>query len=173
MADGQSLPPFADDGIAWHGRISLTFSRHRLARGVGGLNTSAINRRQDMDMRRFSGEHFIKVDDIRNGPLQMQIAVVREGKFDKADLVFETGDILSLNATNTKILVRAYGPNSDDWLGRIIELFLGEAPYQGKQIESVVVRPISPPLKPADQTKPTVIVPLGDDGRDVGDEIPY
>src|SRR6516225_4360381 len=102
-----------------------------------------------MDMRRFSGEHFIKADDVRNRPLQMQIAVVREGKFDKADLVFETRDILSLNATNDKILVRAYGPNSDDCLGRIIELLLGEALYQGKQIESVVVRPISPPLKPA------------------------
>jgi hypothetical protein len=84
-----------------------------------------------MDMRKFSGEHFIKTADVRDGPLQMQIAVVREGKFDKPDLVFESGDLLSLNATNNQILLRAYGPNSDNWIGKDIELFLGEESASG------------------------------------------
>jgi hypothetical protein len=30
-----------------------------------------------MDMRRFAGETFIKVDDVRAGPLQLQIAAVK------------------------------------------------------------------------------------------------
>ena len=38
-----------------------------------------------MDMRKYSGATFIKVDDVRNGPLPMQIAAVREGKYEKAD----------------------------------------------------------------------------------------
>ncbi len=53
-----------------------------------------------MDMRKYSGESFIKVDDVRDGPLQMQIAVIKEGKFDRPELVFESGEIFSLNATN-------------------------------------------------------------------------
>ena len=48
-----------------------------------------------MDMRKFSGEHFIKVDDVRDGAIQGQIAVVRQGKYDKQDLVLESGDVLS------------------------------------------------------------------------------
>jgi hypothetical protein len=121
-----------------------------------------------MDMRKFSGEHFLKVDDVRNGSIQAQIAVVKQGKFEKADLVFESGDVLSLNATNNKILVRAYGPNSEDWLGKEVELFLGEAPYQGKPIESVQVRPLSPSLKPSEQTKTK-----DDGGGGFDDPVPF
>jgi hypothetical protein len=64
-------------------------------------DTNPRRNRKDrkMDMRRYSGEAFIKVDDVREGPLQMQIAVVREGKFEKPDLVFESGEAFSVNST--------------------------------------------------------------------------
>jgi hypothetical protein len=84
-----------------------------------------------MDMKKFSGGHFIKVDDVRDGPIEGEIAFVKEGKWDKADLVFESGDLLSLNATNNKTLVRAYGRESDHWIGKQIEMFLGAIRYQG------------------------------------------
>jgi hypothetical protein len=106
-----------------------------------------------MDMKKYAAARFIKCDDVREGPIQDEIAVIKEGKFEKPDIVFESGDILSLNATNTNILVRAYGPNSKDWIGKRIEQYLGEIKYQGKMQESVLVKPISPPLKPAEQTK--------------------
>jgi hypothetical protein len=109
-----------------------------------------------MDMRKFSGEHFIKVDDVRDGPLNQVIAAVKIGKYGKPDLIFESGDLLSLNATNNSVLVRAYGPNSDDWIGKELELFHGEIEYQGKMQEAVLVRPISPPLKRSAKTKPKV-----------------
>jgi hypothetical protein len=67
-------------------------------------------RKSKMDMRKYAGENFIGVDDVRNEPLQVQIRVVKEGKFDKPNLIFETGELLGLNATNTRILVRSYGP---------------------------------------------------------------
>jgi hypothetical protein len=126
-----------------------------------------------MDMRKYSGDHFIKINDVRDGPIQAQIAVVKTGKFDKPDLVFESGDVLSLNATNTKILVRAYGPNSRDWIAKSIEMFLGEVEFQKKMQEAVVVRPISPPLKPAEQAKlPPADLVSGKDG-DLDDKIPF
>jgi len=55
-------------------------------------------------MRKYSGETYIKTVDVRGGPLRAKIAAVREGQYGRPDLVFETGEILSLNATNNKIL---------------------------------------------------------------------
>lgn len=107
-----------------------------------------------MDMRKFSGEHFIKVADVEDDPIRAVIAVVKMGKYDKPDLVFESGDVLSLNATNNQTLVRAYGANSDDWIGKEVQLLLGEIEYQGRMQKAVKVKPISPPPKPADQKSP-------------------
>jgi hypothetical protein len=50
-----------------------------------------------MDMRKYAGENFIRVDDVRDGPLPERIAAVKHGKFDRPDIVFEGGAILSLN----------------------------------------------------------------------------
>jgi hypothetical protein len=97
-----------------------------------------------MDMRKYVGEMFIKVDDVRDGPLRMQIAAIKEGQFEKPDMVFESGEVLSLNATNTRILMRAYGQDSADWVGKEVELALGQIPFQGQLRDSVVVKPISP-----------------------------
>jgi hypothetical protein len=81
-----------------------------------------------------------------NGPLRMVIASVVEGKFDKLDLVFDDGTQLSLNVTNTRILARAYGTDAADWIGKEVELNVGEIEYQGKLQESIIVKPISPPV---------------------------
>jgi hypothetical protein len=105
-----------------------------------------------MDVRKYLGRSFIKVDDVRDCSLQLQIADVKEGKFDKLDVSFETSETLSLNATNTKILVHAYGPNSDGWIGKQIELTLGTVRFQNKPQETVIVKPISPSIATADRT---------------------
>lgn len=118
-----------------------------------------------MDMKKFAGEHFVKVDDVRDGPIQGQIAVVKEGKYGKPDLVFESGDLLSLNVTNTQTLIRAYGTNSDYWVAKQIEMFLGAIKYQGSDHEAVLVRPIPPPLKPSLKKKAPK--------AELDDEIPY
>ena len=118
-----------------------------------------------MDMKKFAGEHFVKVNDVRDAPIQGHIAVIREGKYGKPDLVFESGHVLSLNATNTQTLICAYGTNSDYWVAKQIEMFLGEIKYQGSDHEAVLVRPISPPLKPAVKKRAPK--------TDLDDDIPY
>ena len=105
-----------------------------------------------MDMRRFSGASFLKVDDVRGGPLREVIVSIKLGKYDKPDMYFEFGDCLSLNATNNVVLIRAYGPNSDDWIGKEIELFVGEVEFEKKPIDAVLVKPISPALKQQERT---------------------
>jgi len=98
-----------------------------------------------MDMRKYSGASWLKKEDVSDGPLQRRIAAVSIGKFEKPDVLFETGDKLSLNATNNHELMAAYGLDSDDWIGHVIELFLGEGEFQGKSIEMIRVRAISKP----------------------------
>jgi hypothetical protein len=106
-----------------------------------------------MDIRKFLGERFIKITDVREASLRMQMAAINEGKYEKPNVVFETGETLSLNATNARTLVRAYGPDSDSWIGKEIELALGMIEFQNRPQEAVVVKPISPPIAAAEKTQ--------------------
>jgi len=126
-----------------------------------------------MDMRKYAGETYIKVDDVRTGPLDLKVAVVKTGKFDKPDIIFETGEILTLNATNSKTLIRAYGPDSDDWVGKDIRLKLGKAPYQGETVDSVAIEPISPPITELDRAEAAAKLDSRNDDRGLNDEIAF
>lgn len=125
-----------------------------------------------MDMTKYSGPHYIKVDDVRDEPIEDRIAGIKEGKYGKPDLFLESGDVLSLNSTNNKTLMKAYGKNSDQWIAKTIRLFLGEIEYQGAPHEAVIVEPISPSIKKKKETKDT-------DGKsapekpDMNHEIPF
>ena len=103
------------------------------------------------DMTKFAGASFIKVDDVRAGPLRETIAAVGMGKYDKPELTFVSGNMLSVNATNVRVLIRNYGKYDSDWVGQTIELYLGETVYNGTKQESVLLRPISTP--PANEAK--------------------
>jgi hypothetical protein len=127
-----------------------------------------------IDMRDYGGEHYISVPDVRDGPLPEGIADAREGKFDKPDLVFESGDVLSLNATNRKTLMRVYGPTSDTWIGKRVELILGEVMFQNKPQEAVIVRPISPPLTVEEMAAATAkSTPAAGGSSGMNDDIPF
>jgi hypothetical protein len=119
----------------------------------------------NMDMRQFSGETFIKLDDVRGNPLLQKIAEIKTGKFEKPNLVFESGEALSLNATNNRVLIRNFGPDSDAWIGKEVELYAGQVEFQGKPLDAVLVRPISPTPKPSKKPAPKP--------ADMNDEVPF
>jgi hypothetical protein len=96
-----------------------------------------------MDMRQFKKPRFLKVDDIRSGSRQMRIAGVLQGKYEKPDLVFESGDKLGLSATNIDILAEAYGWDSNMWVGHVVELSAGKGQFSGKEVDMVLLKPIS------------------------------
>jgi hypothetical protein len=96
-----------------------------------------------MDMSQYKGSAFIKVKDVKDGPLVRKIVRVEEGRFEKPDLCFDDGSVLSLNATNVGILCRAYGDDSDDWIDQVVELRLGTITYKGTENEAVLVKPVS------------------------------
>jgi hypothetical protein len=84
------------------------------AAGVGGWSAEARREGEDkiMDMRKYTGTAYLKVGDVRAGPIRAVISDVEIGKFDKPDAVFEDGSKLSINATNARELCRAYGADS-------------------------------------------------------------
>jgi len=48
-------------------------------------------------------------------------------------------DILSLNATNTKILIEAFGKESENWLNKSIKVGLVKVDFQGKLVDGIQV----------------------------------
>ena len=98
------------------------------------------------DAREYFGGSFLTLKDVEEGPIQATIDKVEEGKFGKLNAVFEDGSALELNATNTRTLARAFGPNTDRWCGHTIEMFEGETTYQGKTQPTVLVKAISKPV---------------------------
>ena len=120
-----------------------------------------------MDMRPYAGSSFVKFGAVVDGSLRGVIADVEMGKFNPV-LVFEDGSRLSLNATNIKVLTKAYGPESDDWIGCEVELYAGKTQYQGKDQDSVLVRPITVKAPTA-----TATPPQPRPRNDLDDEIPF
>jgi hypothetical protein len=99
------------------------------------------------DLKKYTGPRFVKPDHVRERPLRDRIVDVREGRFAKLELILESGDILSLNATNTEVLMNAYGRDSDRLAGKEIEMSFGQLKYNGVDNDAVLVKPISPPDK--------------------------
>ena len=107
-----------------------------------------------MDMRKFTGSSFIKPDDVRSGPINATILEVTEGKYGKPDLLFSSGARLSLNATNCKVLVAAFGSDDSDWVGQEIEMRFGQLKYNGTVNDAVLVKATSAGVPEAERKEP-------------------
>jgi hypothetical protein len=125
-----------------------------------------------MDISDQISSGFIKVSDLAGGPRRAAIAYVRPGRFERPDVEFQDGSMLSLNATNMRILARAWGTETDAWTGKEVELYVGKTEFQGQQRDSVLVRTISPAIPSAQQPKPK---PAGGGGgrAPMDDGIPF
>ena len=99
-------------------------------------------------LKEYTGSNFITVNDVRDGPITDTIADVVQGKFEKLNVVFESGNRLGLNKTNARILRKLFGDDTDLAIGRTIEMYLGQIRYQGDDHDSVLIRPIAPPDEP-------------------------
>ncbi len=134
-------------------------------------NASAPSEKEQttMDMRNYSGSAYLKVDDLAGGERTETISEVVAGSYDRPVARFESGDALTLNITNTKILCSAWGRNSDAWHGKTVCLYIGETTFQGERKPSIFVRPVSPPI-PVGQQKPP---PPPPPREEFNDEIPF
>jgi hypothetical protein len=146
--------------------MSQTFTLARLARGLRVPPRTPQDKRKanEMDMSKFV-KRILTVADVKaSGPRILHIAKVEEGRYDKPVLVFDNGERLTLSETNNLILQGAYGPDSDHWTGKKVELAVGELTYNKKPVEAIIVKPISPGLTEVERVAATT--KLADAERD-------
>jgi hypothetical protein len=104
---------------------------------------------------------------------------VEEGKFGKLNLIFEDSTAASLNATNSRALVKAFGADTDGWLGHVVEMAGGEIEYQGKMQPAILIKPISAPVQAGTTSETEVAAPAprrvagSSRNRDMDDDIPF
>jgi hypothetical protein len=101
-----------------------------------------------VDARKYASK-YVKPDNVRDGPIQTRIInVFEDERYGRLMLELETGSQFALNDGNTNTLIKAWGHNTDDWIGQEIALELGtykdwrDDPPTEK--ETVKVRAISP-----------------------------
>jgi len=116
-----------------------------------------------MRIDKYLKHNFLNVDDVKAiGPIQGTIAGVAAGSFEKLNLIFDDGTQVSCNQTSCKALARVYGKESDDWIGKQVEVTLGNILWDGEMREAILVKPITPPI--AKKASPP---------SKFGDEIPF
>lgn len=106
-----------------------------------------------VDARKYASR-YIKPDNVRDGPIATRIvSVFEEERYGRLTLELETGSQFTLNDGNTNVLIRAWGHDTDTWIGLELALELGtykdwrEDPPAEK--ETVRVRAVS--LSPSAQ----------------------
>jgi hypothetical protein len=121
-----------------------------------------------VDRSKYAGSVFIRFDDLADGPQQKLIVNVEEGQYGRLVLTFDDGTCLSLNKTNVRTLIRAYGKDDQNWIGQRVELSQGTVSTKDGERDSVLLTPLSIPAMANSKIKPQR--PHGDD---LDDEIPF
>jgi hypothetical protein len=121
-----------------------------------------------MDASRYAGAGFLTLDDVKDGRVRGEVGKVEVGNYDKLVLVFTNRLRFSLNVTNVTEMIKAFGSETGDWEGESVELWAGEAPYQGKTVPSVRLTPL---MRKAGEKKPLSKPKHG--SGDMDDEIAF
>jgi hypothetical protein len=115
--------------------------------GLRCLSIEQVKQEDDiMDMRKYTSG-FIRPEDVRDGSHQERIInVYISEKYDVPVLEFESGDQLLAWPSSGRALARAYGFESKDWIGHVVELSLGTYidKKDGQTKETIILKAISP-----------------------------
>jgi hypothetical protein len=139
-----------------------------------------------MDARQYASKN-VRPDNVREAPIQARIVnVFIEDRYGRLCLELETGAEFPLNDGNNNALIKAWGHDTDGWIGLEVEFYLGTwkdwraDPPEEK--ETVKVRAISPAKTAAQNggapaTKPPLppsrTAASGGANRDMDDDIPF
>lgn len=87
---------------------------------------------------------FLKSADLQGEAVKVKIKEVKKeilGDDEKLAIYFAgKSKGMILNKTNAFAIRGAYGPNTDDWIGQVIELFAMPVEFQGRMVEGLRVR---------------------------------
>jgi hypothetical protein len=121
-----------------------------------------------VDRSKYAGSAFIRFDDLTGSPQQKLIVNVEEGQYDRLVATFDDGTCLSLNKTNVRTLIRAYGQDDQNWIGQRVELSQGTVSTKDGERDSILLTPLGTPAMAKSKIKPQR--PRGDD---LDDEVPF
>ena len=127
-----------------------------------------------MDMKKYASGP-VMPDDLRNGPRkEVIINVYISDKHDVPVLVFESGDELFAWPNIARVLARAYGYDSKEWIGQIVELSLGTYTDRktGEEKETIIIKAISSRDGNANNGEPQRVDPVKL-AKDLDDQIPF
>lgn len=100
----------------------------------------------------FSGDS-LKAADLQGTEPVVVIATVTMKKFDNGNKLVLTFQgkkkTLVVNKTNANRIAYAHGPNTDNWIGKEIQLYTDLVDFQGNTVQAIRVRP--PPKRAAAQ----------------------
>lgn len=132
---------------------------------------------------------WIKADDLDGGPVtvtirELAVEDIGQGKNreSKPVLYFHNAQKgLVLNVTNCRAIEDAYGLETDEWAGRVVELFATETDFQGKRVPCVRVRvpkaadaaSLVEPKSATSKGKTSAEVARADDLDELSDLIPF
>ena len=106
-------------------------------------------RNEDITMtilKRFGpGSKYLKLEDVHGKPpMRERIGLVKpeKGKFgERLVLTFEpSGKMLSLNKPSVGNLLRDFGEDDSDWVGKLVEVYAGEVETQNGTADAILVR---------------------------------
>ena len=127
-----------------------------------------------VDARKYLGVIFVPLEELlAEGPRQSEIDRAEEGKYGKLNLIFTDNTAVGLNATNLRATVKAFGPDTEKWPGRVVELSAGELEFQGKMQPAILIRPVSPPLTPEERAAIAKPSKPAANGGDMDDDVPF
>lgn len=100
-----------------------------------------------MDMSSFLISDYLRAEDLEdNVVIEAKITDVENRTFEERGksitrpiIRLEDGRGVVLNQTRLRIMITAYGPNSNNWLDQPIRVRRGETLYAGKQVATVEV----------------------------------
>jgi hypothetical protein len=129
---------------------------------------SAGKESNTMLMRKYAKTSYYKLDHVRGGPKLEVIKEVKDGKYDKPDLIFESGNILSANKTTVSALIDAFGDDSRSWADSAVEVYQGHtSDPNGNLVDCVLARRAPEAAAPLPNAK------KADHDPDLDREIPY
>jgi hypothetical protein len=125
-----------------------------------------------MDMSKYAGSAFISLDDVRDAPMRGEIAWVEMGQYERPVITFTNGLRFSLNVSNVQRLMKDLGSESDDWIGEVIELAIGQVKFKDGMVDSVIatVVPRDPGAGPRKLSPPK---PKKQSSGDIDESIPF
>ena len=103
-----------------------------------------------MDMSSYTGSNYITAESLEPGVrIEARILAVNVRDFEDGEkpviyLDYQAKAVV-LNPTRAKVLYGAYGPESGNWIGKLIAIYRGETTYAGKKTPCVEVEAVDGP----------------------------